>query len=413
MDKKARMFLLAGAAALCLSFSVTAAAETFTSPDGVLSIDLPNEKWQEIDNSGKWLAFSDGGNLITVDHLSNGEKLPEMTVADDHYVNVYQAVFSTQNEVFIITGSVVDAAVIPDIANCIISAKVLQYDTKLAVKKGEETASTESESTVVPVDKTMYVISDGLNVRAGYSTDDKIIGGLAYGSSVKVTGSVQKGGTDTGWYQIAYDSGSGYVSAKFLSDKQPSAPVKNSSGSSASLSFTGEAKTLYEIDGHAVTVYKASDGYWYDTDGMKYTQTSDYDFEAANGAPLTTNKPQVNNGNSATGSAFTVYWENGNTTSLTPYSDGYYYSSDWIRYSANGDGTYTGSDGTRLYDSDPWNADAGSVVQHTLVSRSTGAQITVWESSDGSMIDGAGNNYYYTDDGSMYDDAENFYDIIA
>ena len=100
-----------------LTFSVPAAAETFTASNGVLSIDLPDDSWKEMEDPARWIVLSDGANLITIDHYSNGEKLPEMSVADDHYVNVYQAVFSTQNEVFIITGSVVDAEKIPAIAN--------------------------------------------------------------------------------------------------------------------------------------------------------------------------------------------------------------------------------------------------------------------------------------------------------
>lgn len=395
---------MAAAAVLCMA--VPAAAETFTSSDGVLSIDLPNENWKEIEDPTKWIALSDGGNVITIDHLSNGEELPDMTIADDHYVNVYQAVFSTQNEVFIITGSVVDEAVIPEIANTIISAKVLKYDTKLAVKKGEDKKIDPSEFSIAAMDKTMYVISNGLNVRAGCSTSDQILGGLAYGTGVKVTGSVQRNGADLGWYQISYESGSGYVSAQFLSDTKP-AEAKESGAK-----FTGEAKTIYEIDGHAVTVYKSTDGYWYDTAGMQYNRTTDYDFVAANGATLTTNKPQANSGNAPVSDPFTVFWENGNATELTPYSDGYYYSSAWVRYSANGDGTYSGADGTKLYTSDPWSSSASSAVQHTIVSRATGAQITIWE-SNGALIDSAGNNYYYSDNGGLYDDSENFYDMVS
>ena len=101
MRKKSVFASFAAAAVLCLC--VPAAAETFTSEDGVLSIELPNENWREITDVNKWIALSDGGNSITVEHYSNGEKLPDITVADNHYVNVYQAVFSTQNEVFIIT----------------------------------------------------------------------------------------------------------------------------------------------------------------------------------------------------------------------------------------------------------------------------------------------------------------------
>lgn len=334
--------VFAAAAVLCMA--VPAAAETFTAENGVLSIDLPNENWKEMQDPAKWIALSDGANVMTVQHLSNGEELPAMTIADDHYVNVYQAVYSTQNEVFIITGSIVDAAKTEEIVNMIMSAKVLKYDTKLAVKKATPKAN---EFTIVPMDQTMYVATDGLNVRMGCSTDEQVIGGLAYGASVKVTGKIQRNGADYGWYQIAYNSGSGYVSAQFLSAEAPAAKEQ---ASETSLQFTGNAKTLYEIDGHAVTVYEATDGFWYDAAGMKYTRTTEYEFIAANGAGLSVNKPVTGGEIIAVADAVEVYWLNGNATLLTPYSDGYYYTEDWVRYSASEDGmSYVGADGSILY----------------------------------------------------------------
>ena len=80
--------------------SVPAAAETetktYTTSDGVLSIELSNDTWKQVEDPTKWVVLSDGDDVITIEHYSNGEKLPEMTVADDHYVNVYQAVVSTK-----------------------------------------------------------------------------------------------------------------------------------------------------------------------------------------------------------------------------------------------------------------------------------------------------------------------------
>ena len=194
MFRKTAIALTAVLAALC--FTVPAAAETFVSEDGVFAIELPNENWKQIEDPTKWIALSDGGSVITVEHYSNGEKLPEMSVADSHFVNVYQAAFSTQNEVFIITGSVVDAADIPEIVTSIISAEVLKYDTKLAV--GQDGEIKGIEFSIAPVEKTMYVTSEWLNVRLGITTDDQIIGGFKYGTPVKVIGAVQRNGKDTG-----------------------------------------------------------------------------------------------------------------------------------------------------------------------------------------------------------------------
>ena len=69
-------------AALALTFAVSlgmpAAAEVYTAPNGVLSVELPSDDWQVIVDPSKWIVLSDGGNVITVEHYSNGEKLPDM-----------------------------------------------------------------------------------------------------------------------------------------------------------------------------------------------------------------------------------------------------------------------------------------------------------------------------------------------
>ena len=345
MIKKTLFAAVVAAAALCMAIPAAAEPQVFTTSDGVLSIELPDENWKEMADPAKWVSFSDGANLITLEHLSNGETLPDIAIADDHYVNVYQAIASTQNEVFIITGSVVDSAKITDVCNAIMSVKVLKYDTKLAVKKQQQETSTGY--TIVAMDATMYATA-GVNVRAGYSTNDQILGGIGTGTSVHVTGKVQKDGADLGWYQVSYNNGTGYISASFLTDKAPA-----SSSQSSSAQFTGEARTIYEIDGAAVTVYKRTDGQWVDSQGGVYTQITDYEFSGANGAVLTTNKPQAYSGNEPLSSGFTAYWPNSNATTLTPYSDGYYYSSEWVRYTDNQDGSYSGVDGSTLYDYDP------------------------------------------------------------
>ncbi|MBQ6321905.1 MAG: SH3 domain-containing protein, partial [Lachnospiraceae bacterium] len=373
---KKRVWLAGLAAAAVFSFVLPAAAETFTSSDGVLSIELPNDSWKEMTDPMKWIVLSDGSNMITVDHLSNGEKLPEMSVADDHYVNVYQAVFSTQNEVFIITGSVVDAAKIPEVANAIVSAKVLKYDTKMKIAPASQTAAV-SEYSVVATDVTKYVTSDGLNVRMGCSTTDQIIGAYAYGSAVRVTGVIQRNGEDFGWYQVDYNGGTGYVSSAYLSDTAPAAKTETkndtssqSSSKSSGLTFTGTATTVYAMSGTAVTIYQATDGNWYDANGTLFTWITEGKLSNAGGDSFTTNKPASTSENGITPvNSITVYWLNGNAETLTQYSDGNYYSSDWVMYFDAGGGAFAGVDGTTLYTSQPQLGTAGSSLQHGLQSQ--------------------------------------------
>ena len=279
MIKKTVIAILAAIVVLC--FAIPAAADPFVSADGILSIELPDENWKQIEDVTKWLTFSDGSNQITVEHFSNGENLPNFTVADTHYVNVFQAAFSTQNEVFIVTGSVVDAAKIPDITKAILSLKVLKYDTKRAVGAA---AAAGGEFTVAPLDKLMYVTADPLNVRKGWSTDSKLIGGLKKGSQVKVTGAVQRNGENLGWYQVNYEGGTGYVSAEFLSDTAPaSTESSSSSGSDDSSVYTGNVVTVYDESGNAYTLYQTKGGLWYDKSGTAYSRLSEEDFQVYEG----------------------------------------------------------------------------------------------------------------------------------
>ena len=275
-----KTLLVASLAALC--FAVPAAAETFTTDNEVLSIETPGEEWQKIEDPGKLLSLSDGACLLTVEHFANGEDLPEMAVANEQHANVYQAVFSTKNEVFIITGFADEEEDIPEICNMIMSAKVLKYDTKTAVKK-EETKT--SEMSIVPMDETMYVTANSLNVRLGCSTDDKSIGALTNGTAVKVKGKVQKNGADIGWVQIDFNGATGYVSSSFLSKEAPKQEEKKEAQP------TGESFLVYGSDGISVLLTPYSDGFCYTMEGVRFTDNGNYTYTSADGALYTAEPP--------------------------------------------------------------------------------------------------------------------------
>ena len=101
--------------ALCMILGTsvcTMAEEADTTPkpriiatsDGVLSIEAPSDDWEVMQDANHWFAMTDGTNTITIEHLSNGESLPAVAVADDTYAAVYQAFVSTKNEVFAVKG---------------------------------------------------------------------------------------------------------------------------------------------------------------------------------------------------------------------------------------------------------------------------------------------------------------------
>ena len=58
-------------------------AATITSPDGILSIEMPGEEWKEKEDSDFWFEITDGHNSIAIDHLGNGEMLPDLKMAGE------------------------------------------------------------------------------------------------------------------------------------------------------------------------------------------------------------------------------------------------------------------------------------------------------------------------------------------
>ena len=334
----------------------TAAAENanvFTSEDGILSITLPNESWIEIQDPGKWIALSDGANLITLEHYSNGEKLPDITVADQHFVNTLMAAYSTQNEVFLATGFVTDPSVMNEINDSLLSIKVLKYDTKLAVNNN---AAIASEFSVAPRDMIMYVSAGGgtLNVRSACSVDSYLLGELANGTAVHVTGVVQRSGADYGWYQIDFNNGTGYVASDYLVSNPPAqAPApsntQNNTDPAANVPSDDENETY-----------------------LVYSQGS--------GRPV-----------NITGSG------------------GVFYDGFGGVYYAVGGGNFVDTMGAYYSTTMPASAPDTEVIG--LVSDGSGRPVTIMENDDGTYTDEEGNEYYENFDGSYSDDYGATYQI--
>ena len=345
MKKKLFSLLLTAALLLGLAVPVMAEeAEPYTDPDGILTIELPDENWKEIQDPSKWLVFSDGANMITIDHYSNGEKLPEFEVADEHYVNTLMAAYSTQNEVFICSGYLKDEKAMEAVNKAMFSIKIKKYDTKKAVGNNVSTG----EFKIEPRDMTMYVnVADSLTVRNGFSIDSKMIGSLANGTAVHVTGVVQRGGKDYGWYQISYNNSTGYVSADYLVADPPADGATPTSTSDEEQNFT---YLVYDQStGRAVNI-TGNRGIYYDGYGNMYYQV---------------------------GSAHAANF-------VDDYNNYY---------------TTTAPNG------------AGNSQVIGLISDGSGRPVAIVDNGNGSFTDDEGNYYYQKDDGTWYDDNEATYQV--
>lgn len=99
------------------------------------------------------------------------------------------------------------------------------YGLVLSAKVVEDN-KTSSSVTVADAQKTMYVSADKLNVRASWSSVSTLLGTLAKGAAVTVTGTCSNG-----WIRISYNGGTAYVSGDYVSNTQGGSSSGDSSGS--------------------------------------------------------------------------------------------------------------------------------------------------------------------------------------
>lgn len=149
--------MVIAAAAAVLTLAVPAGAATITSANGVISVDTPDDSWKEISDAGSVLSLSDGKNVITIRHYSNGESVPAVAFASMDYKGICQSFVSTPNEVFVAEGKTLETTELQKVMSIIGTMKILQYDTKTAVPKApaqtvnmEPAASNTAAQTAAP-----------------------------------------------------------------------------------------------------------------------------------------------------------------------------------------------------------------------------------------------------------------------
>lgn len=123
------------------------------------------------------------------------------------------------------------------------------------------------------------VTASSLNVRAGASTSNRIVGGLDEGDKVTIVGK------NNGWYKIRYDGSTAYVAGNYVStsgssSSSSSASTRSSSWNGAVLNrtngtITGPSgkETYYNMDmSNIVRIMRARGNkgkYWVRKDGVK------------------------------------------------------------------------------------------------------------------------------------------------
>lgn len=245
----------------------SASVNIYKTKDSVLAISIPkcDAEWKIEEDANEWFAVSDGRNRITAEHVSAGDRLPDVVVAGGENTEVIQMFYSTKDEVFIITGYASNEKNMPIIREAVCSFKVLQFNQ---VEKKTEEAPKQAAVPVREVNETLYCIQQaGVNVRPEPNTNCQIIGCLPYDTTIHVIGYVTKDGYDTGWLQIDYNGTPRYVhSSHFSRERGPQ--------------LTGNRIDLFapEGGGLGVTVTETTDGRYIDANNNFYKKASDTEF---------------------------------------------------------------------------------------------------------------------------------------
>ena len=411
-----KLILTMMTAAVLTAAAMPVTAQVFTTEDGVMSIETPEEEnWAVTPDPKVWFTVTDGSNIVSIDHLSNGENLPSVVLANDDYEGILQTFISTKNEVFVIKAMAGKKDDVQKLIGIVNTIKILKYDTKTAISANAPVQVSDFGLRIVGED--MYVTANSLNVRTGCSTDDAVIGEIGFGEKVQVNGAVTKNNEDFGWYQIQYKGGTGYVSASFLSDTKPEAKTASTEKTAApEVSFT-----VYDVRGSEQgKLTKKDDGYYYSNDGQPYKDNGDGSYYGVNTGDTLYNYV-LSDYDTATADrarSFMVWDGNGNAQGyLAPSTRGdFYLSNDGQPYVYNGEGSYYGTNtGDYLYDYQKVTyTPPVTGFYHELSEVTTGnyAYVTADYEDSYVWVDSEGTEYQNNGDGTFTDYYGNEYNMI-
>ena len=249
---------------ILLIMSVPAGAATITTADGVLSIETPSDQWTQRSASDTWFALTDGKNTVEIDHLSKGEKLPDVKYPSDDQKVLYQAFITTNNEVFSLKAETASQADLGEVIKMIGTIKVLKFNTKTALQEKAQ-AVPASGFGIRQINAPYTVNVEELNIRNGYDTSASVVAVLKKGDQILVTGAVTKDGSDYGWYQVQYSGETAYASSSFLSPNSAgTSPETSDPAAKENRQPTGEGFPVIDMSGNYVGVLVPySDGAFY------------------------------------------------------------------------------------------------------------------------------------------------------
>lgn len=316
-----------------------------TSEDGLVNLDLPNQRWAELHSDEHTILFSNGDCAITIDLLKKGDTTPTVPFSDETHKLIFTSSVSAEDYVLFVTGYAREETDFTAISTAINSIRIDRT-------KVPQTAQPQPSHSYTVQDQnySAWVTAAGLNVRSASGTDAKVLTTLTKDTQVTVTGEVLEDGKYIGWSRVKLANGStGYVASQFLTKTQPKPAVTK----------TGTTKNLWSQYGTVYTLYEYTDNTWKTSDNTVYwaygfsTWINSagnilYDYDPTAAATTT----------SATGNSRQLWDAYGLTCWVYEYSDYSWKDSNGTSYRPDGFSTWKSSTGKILYDYDPTEGQA-------------------------------------------------------
>lgn len=234
-----------------LSLAFPATAKEFTSKDGMISIELDEKVWTDVNALDTDLTVTNKENVIMISKY-NKESYPELEPADDTYEHVLQLAYATGEDIYVVTALVDEEKLLPDMYSLLKTVKV----KNIKEKKAKNTKKTSAEKAEKAEKETEKIVTEdlasadmiallkdggnykgytmtienaerfisaggGLNLRESFNTDSTVITTVPNGAAVTLGGSILKDGDAIGWSLITYDGHQGFVLSEKLSAEQP------------------------------------------------------------------------------------------------------------------------------------------------------------------------------------------------
>ncbi|MBE5789508.1 MAG: hypothetical protein E7325_07660 [Clostridiales bacterium] len=405
--------LLLVLAMLCCGVSAFAeepAGETFVSPDGVLSIQAPTAQWRALSSPGCWFLIGDESSYILIDHLSNGEALPPVSVAGGDHAAVYQAYISNRNEVFTVFACSDDETALPGIIRAIGSIQILTPNTVTALPSAE---TAESGSAYANAPFAVYA-QDGSVVFIFLNADKTLCLDRLGNHYSNVRGDL--------YYCIEQDK---------LYHADRNYWVQQESEAVASSPFT-----VYPLEGNPVVIHRTESGKYVDDAGHIYYQTANVlyvrednnvtysaDPDYWNYSDLLAEKDAAEaESNAAAAAPFTVYPLDGDPVVIYRTESGSYTDAAGRTYYQTANGLYVCDNNNVTYSADPdyWNysdllaerdaaeaeSNAAAAAPFTVYPLD-GDPVVIYRTESGSYTDAYGRTYYQTANGLYVCDNNN------